>query len=300
MGRRGRASQAFYRYISGVNLGRQRCYNGYLRYSAGNLYVADSSSNVIRKVDAKTQLITTVAGLYGLCPFGYTIGHMGDGGPATSAALNTPTALAVDSTDNIDVVDFWAGCIRKITATNGIITTVVGNGNRYGTSGDGGPATSAEIYPSNIAFDAADNLFLSDGPVIRKVTKSTGIITRVVGNGYPSFSGDGGSPIVAGIEWPTGIAFDAAGSLYIADSGNYRVRKVAVPTAAQAPVFSLSTGTYSGVQTVTMQLTARPSITPPTEPHQRSPPMCTRGRSLSLQHRLSKLSQPRSVTPRAR
>ena len=80
--------------------------------------------------------------------------------------------------------------------------------------------------------------------------KSTGIITRVVGNRYPSYSGDGGSPIVAGINWPTGIAFDTAGSLYIADT--YRIRKVAVPTAAPAPSFSLPTGTYTSAQTVTV------------------------------------------------
>lgn len=198
-------------------------------------------------MSASTGIITTISGN------GTDASGSGDGGPATNATLTQPAGLAIDSADNVYIVTGYDGRIRKITAATGIITTVAGNGNRYGTSGDGGPATSAEINPSYIAFDSADNLFLSDWlGVVRKVDKSTGIITRVVGNGYPSYSGDGSSPTVAGIGPPSGIAFDAAGSLYIADTNNYRIRKVAVPGVASAPVFSLPTGTYTSTQTVSI------------------------------------------------
>ena len=215
--------------------------------TAGNLYISDYAHQRVRKVSASSGIITTIAGS------GSGTESSGDGGPATSAKFTLISGLAIDSADNVYIVAGYDGRIRKITAATGIITTVAGNGNRYGTSGDGGPATSAEINPSYIAFDSADNLFLSDAlGVVRKVDKNTGIITRVVGNGYPSFSGDGGSPTVAGIGPPNGIAFDAAGSLYIADTNNYRIRKVAVPGVAPAPVFSVPTGTYASAQTVTV------------------------------------------------
>ena len=222
--------------------------NGVALDSADNLYISDYSHQRVRKVSASTGIITTFAGSESGTE------SSGDGGPATSATFTLISGLAIDSADNVYIVAGYDGRIRKITASTGIITTVAGNGNRYGTSGDGGPATSAEINPNYIAFDSADNLFLSDGlGVIRKVDKKTGIISRVVGNGYPGYSGDGSSPTVAGIGSPSGITFDAAGSLYIADTNNYRIRKVAVPGVAPAPFFSVPAGTYTASQTVTVK-----------------------------------------------
>jgi len=219
--------------------------------SAGNLYIADTYNRAVRKITASTGIITTVAG-NGVSGFG------GDGGPATSASLDTPIALALDSAGNLYISDVSGGRIRKVTASSGIITTVAGNGDQNGSSGDGGLATNAEIDAEGLAVDSAGNLYASSWPsAVRKISASTGIIDKVAGNGYCGFSGDGGSATVAGVCAPQGIAFDAAGNLYIADAANYRIRKVTFPAPAPAPTFNLATGTYVGVQTVTMSDTIK-------------------------------------------
>jgi trimeric autotransporter adhesin len=180
--------------------------------SAGNLYIADTENNRIRKVSSG--VITTVAG-------NGTQSFSGDGGPATSAGLNSPGDVAADSAGNLYIADSGNRRIRKVS--NGVITTVAGNGTN-GFSGDGGPATSAQlINPGSIAVDSAGNLYIVGGNRIREV--SNGVITTVAGNGNTGFSGDSGpatsAPLNAG-----GVAVDSAGSLYITDEGNYRVRKV--------------------------------------------------------------------------
>jgi hypothetical protein len=217
--------------------------------TASNLYIADSGHNLIRFVSASTGLITTIAG-------SQNGSSLGDGGPATSANLGFPDELAVDNAGNIYIATSiynFGGRVRKVTASTGIITTVAGNGNLQGESGDGGPATNAEIYPQAIAVDLAGNLYISNRPgEIREVSASTGIITRVAGNGYYGYSGDGGSATVAELKDPAGIAFDSAGDLYIADSNNYRIRKVTFPGPAPSPILSLAAGTYTTAQTVTI------------------------------------------------
>jgi len=212
--------------------------------SAGNLYIADTYDYVVRKVTASTGIISTFAG-------NWAYGYGGDGGPATSAKLNTPFALAFDSAGNLFVGDEYGGRIRKVAAGTGVISTVAGNGDEFGTSGDGGLAINAEIFPQGLAVDAAGNVYISSWPgSVREVSASTGNIARVVGNGYAGFSGDGGSATVAAILNPQGLAFDAAGNLYIADAGNSRVRKVTFPGPAATPAFSVAAGTYTSVQTV--------------------------------------------------
>jgi sugar lactone lactonase YvrE len=212
--------------------------------SAGNLYIADTGAGVVRMVSASSGIITIVAG-------NGSYGFSGDGGPATSAGLNEPNALAIDSAGNLYIATYNAGRIRKVEASTGVITTVAGNGDVFGGTGDGGLAVNAEIYPQGLALDSAGNLYISNWPgAVREVVASTGVITTVAGNGYLSYSGDGGSATVAGIAYPQGIAFDAANNLYISDRGNFRIRKVAFTGLPATPVISVASGTYNAAQTV--------------------------------------------------
>ena len=195
--------------------------------SDGNLYVADSCNNRIRKIDPNG-IITTVAGSGGntsstSCAF--ATGYSGDGGPATTAQLNQPKGVAVDSAGNIYISDAGNKVIRKVD-TGGIITTFAGGGNDY--PGDGGPATSAYLgnLLQNIAVDSLGNLYIPDGgSMVRKVTPD-GIITTVAGNTFSGYAGDGGPATKAFLGIPTGVAVDPAGNLYIADTSNCVIRKV--------------------------------------------------------------------------
>jgi subtilisin family serine protease/sugar lactone lactonase YvrE len=188
--------------------------------AAGNLYVSDSYYSVIRKV-APDGTISRVAGTG---PWGYS----GDGGPATSAQLNNPEALAVDAAGNLYIGDNLNSRVRKV-APDGTITTVAGSGTGgWGYSGDGGPGTSAQISEARaLAVDAAGNLYIADtyNEAIRKLTPD-GIITTVAGNGTQGYSGDGGPATSAQLNLPWGIAVGAAGNFYIADGANAVVRQV--------------------------------------------------------------------------
>ncbi len=187
--------------------------------TAGNLYF--SSLNCVFKVDS-AGVMTRVAGT---CRMGYS----GDGGPATVAQLDNPRDVAVDSAGNLYIADTYNTRVRKVTPA-GIITTVAGTGIPGGPigNGDGGPATSAGFANEfGLTVDSAGNLYIADTYTgrVRKVTPS-GIITTVAGTGKAGYSGDGGPATSAMLNWPFGVAVDTAGNLYIADSSNYRVRKV--------------------------------------------------------------------------
>jgi sugar lactone lactonase YvrE len=185
-------------------------------------------------------IITTVAGS-GPTTSEAPGDYAGDGGPATAARLYRPVGLAVDAAGNLFIADTDNHRIRKVTP-DGTITTVAGSGpigpGKGYAAGNGGPATAATLRgPIGLAVDGAGNLFLTDvdpdgiegytGPhgLVRKVSPE-GIITTVAGNGGFGFSGDGGKATDAQLFGPLGVAMDTAGNLFIADNGNYRVRKV--------------------------------------------------------------------------
>ena len=203
--------------------------------ATGNIYVADTGNSRIRKVSS-AGTITTVAG-------NGIMGFSGDGGPATGASLYQPERIAVDAVGNIYVADAYNYRIRKVSPA-GIITTVAGNGIR-GFSGDGEPATAAELSAYGVAVDAAGNIYVADwlSKRIRKVSPA-GIITTVAGNGGSRFSGDGGPATGAGLD-PVGVAVDAAGDLYIADINNNRIRKVSA-AGTIATVAGNGDGWFSG------------------------------------------------------
>jgi uncharacterized protein (TIGR03437 family) len=201
--------------------------------SSGILYIADYINRRVRKVS--DGVITTVAG-------SGTGGFSGDGGPATSARMYFPTGVAVDRDGNLYIADSGAQRVRKVS--KGVITTVAGNG-ATGSGGDNGPATTAQFNnPMGLAVDAAGNLYIADwwNHRVRKV--SGGVITTVAGNGTLGFSGDGGPATSAQLNYPYGVAVDAAGNLYIADRENNRVRRVS--GGVITTVAGNGTGGFSG------------------------------------------------------
>ena len=184
--------------------------------SSGNIYIADTFNRRIRKVAGGN--ITTIAGT------GDT-GNTGDGGKATDATMSFPVGLVVDAAGNIYIADMIDNVIRKI-ATDGTISTVVGNGTA-GFFGDGGAAINAQLnLPEGLAVDPAGNLYIADvgNHRIRKVA-SDGTITTIAGSGFVrGFAGDGGPATKAILNYPYGIARDSAGNIFIADLGNNRIR----------------------------------------------------------------------------
>ena len=192
--------------------------------SLGNIYIADRDNNVIRKVNTNG-VISTVAGNGYKDSFGNGA-YSGDGGAATSASLYNPTGVAVDSAGNIYIADQSNQRIRKVD-TQGIISTVVGNGD-YGFNGDNNTASGATLAnPSSVAVDASGNLFIADqsNNRIRKVNNN-GVISTAAGNGTKGYSGDSGIATNASLAYPYGIALDYWGNIYISEHGNNVIRKV--------------------------------------------------------------------------
>ncbi|UCG11003.1 MAG: hypothetical protein JSU72_10540, partial [Deltaproteobacteria bacterium] len=185
--------------------------------TAGNLYIADSGHYRVRKVDT-AGIITTVAGN------GYT-GYSGDGGPATAAKMSAPLGLAADESGNLYIAT--GPRIRKVD-TSGIITTFAGGGSPVDGLGDGGPAIDARLdSPYGLAVDAAGNLYITDAYQhrIRKVA-TAGFITTVAGSGIAGYAGEGRAATRAQLFAPRGVALDAEGNLYFADTNNQRIRSV--------------------------------------------------------------------------
>lgn len=159
-------------------------------------------------------------------------GFSGDGGAAYNSTLSAPHGICVDASGNIYFTDSYNNRVRKISSATGIISTIAGNSSPF-YSGDGGLATQATIgYPIGIALDLNENIYIADrnNYRIRKINKTTGIITTVVGIGTSGYSGDGGLATQAKINTPGYIAFDANGNLYFTDYSNYTIRKVNAST----------------------------------------------------------------------
>jgi hypothetical protein len=216
----------------------------------GNLYIADSYNSRIRKVIIATQVITTVAG-DGSAAYG------GDNEPAIEAQLQNPIGVAIDGQGNIYIADANNNRIRKVIAETGVITTVAGSGPtghaNGGFSGDGGPASDAQLnYPTRVVIDAGGNLYVADSynHRIRKIN-ATGVITTVAGSGSTGpgnggFSGDGGLATTAELYFPTGVAIDGEGNIYIADNNNHRIRMVIAATGIITTVVGDGVSAFGG------------------------------------------------------
>lgn len=211
--------------------------------SNDNLYIADANFNRIRRVDANTGIITTIAG-----QGSETGGFGGDGGPAINAQISAPSDISIDLNGNIYFTDLGNQRVRRIDASTKQITTVAGNG-ESDFSGDGGLATMASLSdPLAVAIDNIGNIFIADSENhrIRKVDVKTGIITTVAGRGDDSFDGDGGNALQAALSRPNALVLDGVGNLFIADGDNNRVRMVDSVTGIITTVAGTGALDFSG------------------------------------------------------
>ena len=212
--------------------------------AAGDIFIADQCNQRIQEVVKATGDIITVAG-------DGILGYRGDGGPATAASLYDPTGVAVDAVGDIFIADSFNCVIREVVKSSGNIITVAGNGSGAdggygGDGGDGGPATAAALnYPTSVAVDAAGDLFIADSGNnrIREVIHGSGEIITIAGNGTGGYSGDGGLATAASLNNPQGVAVDAAGDVFIADSNNDRIREV---VQATGNIVTVAGGGYNG------------------------------------------------------
>jgi uncharacterized protein (TIGR03437 family) len=221
---------------------------GAITDAAGNLYITDSGTHRIRKVDTSGN-VTTIAG--NGTGAGTGVGAFsGDGGPAIAASLNKPFGLCLDSAGNLYFADSSNNRIRKVD-TSGIITTVAGT-STFGSAGDGGLATKAQLFrPWDVKIDSAGDLYIADynNSRIRMVTPD-GVINTIAGGSGQGYAGDGGSATAAKLNFPTGIALDTNGTLYIADSGNNVIRQLTPtgPSVSAGGVVSASAfGAFSAI-----------------------------------------------------
>jgi hypothetical protein len=187
----------------------------------GDLYIADSANHAIRKVDHVTHVITTVVGQGG------HNGSTGDGGPATEAKIDGPKGVLFDRDWDMIITDSGNDKIRRVDGATGIITTIAGTG-VTGESGDGGPATQAKLTEPRTMALAGDGSLLFTEPRVNRIRRvdPSGIITTFAGTGKAGFSGDGGPASRAELNFNRGVAVDGAGTVWIADSLNQRIRKV--------------------------------------------------------------------------
>jgi hypothetical protein len=206
----------------------------------GDIYIADSGNHVIRKVSAATGIITTVAGTG-------SPGSIGDGGPATAARLNSPRGIQIAANGDMFIGDRSNEKIRKVTAATGIITTYAGTGTA-GYSGDNGPATAAKLsHPQGLHLTSAGDLYFADAGnhVIRKIS-AAGVITTFAGTGTAGYTGNGGLATNARLNAPEAVHLAPSGDVYIADTGNHVIRKVAVGSGIISTIAGTGVAGFSG------------------------------------------------------
>jgi uncharacterized protein (TIGR03437 family) len=218
--------------------------------AAGNVYIADTSNNRIRKITVSTGVITTIAGTG-------NPGYGGDGKAAVNASLKNPVAVAVDGSGNLYIADSGNHVIRKITGT--IISTVAGNGTP-GFSGDNGTAFPlAQLNnPKGVVVDPSGNVFIADTGNSRiRMVSPAGVITTIAGTGGFAYTGDGGAALSAQLNFPAGITLDASGNIYVADTSNNVIRLLKPSSSgsgAQLPAVSaggvITAGNFGGSTTV--------------------------------------------------
>jgi len=205
--------------------------------SNGNLYIAATNDHVVRVV-SPTGVINTFAGTGAQ-------GFSGDGGAATSAQLDSPSGVAVDSSNNVYIADTHNNRIREVLASTGVISTIAGTG-AAGFAGDGAAATSAQLnYPTAVAVDSAGNVYIADTNNHRIREIKSGTINTVAGDGEQFYSGDGGAATAAGLDSPNGVAVDSAFNIYIGDTHNQRVRLVTFTTGIITPLAGTGLKTYT-------------------------------------------------------
>lgn len=175
-------------------------------------------------------------------------GNAGSGGPAVNASFKRPAGIAVDSAGNVFVADSLARIIRKVNASDKVISNYAGTGDR-GATGDGGQAVLAKLDdPNGLALDAQGNLYIADtgNHVIRRVAAATGLISTVAGSFSAGFSGDNGLATQAKLNSPTSVAVDGSGNLYIADTNNHRIRRVDAATGLMTTIAGTFIAGFSG------------------------------------------------------
>lgn len=226
--------------------------------AAGNIYVADTINNRIRKIAAGTGIITTIAGTG-------ASGFSGDGGPAVQAALSLPQGMALDNVGNLYFADGGTR-IRKIALSNGLISTVAGNGTPIGVL-DNVAATSSGLTTVSVAVDASGNIYYTDIGRVRRVN-AAGLVSTIAGGVTPGFSGDGGPATEARFNNPNGVAVDPSGNVYVVDLGNKRIRKItysgssssspSVSASVSQVRFAVAAGATPTSQTVSIGSTGAP------------------------------------------
>jgi DNA-binding beta-propeller fold protein YncE len=190
-----------------------------LAIDGGFLYIADQSNNRVRRLDLATGRISTMAGTG-------DAGYSGDGIPAITAALASPSGLAIRD-ETLYIADTFNGRIRAVDLLTGVIRTVAGDGGEYRYQAANDFSTSLS-RPYGIALDLQDNILItdSDNHLIRRWDKRRKIITTVAGNGVAQFTGDGGPALGGSLNYPFGVAVDGEGNIYVADTFNHRIRMI--------------------------------------------------------------------------
>jgi len=226
----------------------------------GNLYITDTNNHRVRRVDAATGIIETVAGDSELNEFGEMAGGFrGDGGPARHALLNSPRDVVVTPDGKLYIADLRNHRIRMVDPGSRRISTVAGNG-ESGPGGDFGPGDETAISPTALALDTQGNIYFADaaGTMIRKLTAATGIVSTVAGHGSHGFSGDGGPARDAAFDFIISIAVDRAGDIYLTDVINERVRKVTFPRGGPSLSVSPAVLRPPNHEMVEVEVTAHP------------------------------------------